>query len=70
MTLTIKPDLPDGHCALQDDDGNVVGLVVARASDTIPGYVTLISDQPLGHAIRIPAEWARELERVRDVRVD
>lgn len=59
--LSLKPDLADGTVAILGPNGDPVGVAVARASRTIPGYVTLVSDTPLGYAIRVPADWAEAL---------
>lgn len=60
--ITLKPDLTDGTVALLNEHGDPVGVARARASRTIPGYVTIIADSQLGYAIRIPADWAVALE--------
>lgn len=72
MALNIKPDAIGvegtgrqvGYAAVLSDDGDPVGAVTVRPSETIPGYVTLVATCELGKAIRVPADWLSALDGV------
>lgn len=68
--LTLKPDTRDGHFAILDENGDTVGAGVARASETVPGYVTLVvleCERTFGPCVRVPSDWLMELGTI-DVR--
>lgn len=70
MMLTIKPDTRAGGLILLNEDGDPVGIGIARASRNLPGYVTVVAteDKPDGtkftYALRLPCDWLCELARL------
>lgn len=58
---TIVPKDRYGHCEVQDEEGRRIASATARPSVSRPGYVTLIIEQDIGKAIRVPADWLAAL---------
>lgn len=69
--ITVKPDTLEGGLILLNDDGDPIGIGFARASQLLPGYVSLVLsvDHPDGmrtsFALRVPASWLTELDNLR-----
>lgn len=66
--LTLKPDTTSGRVVLLNGEGDVVGAGVARASKTVPGYVTVVAVAHLEDgsrrtiALRVPGCWEDEMQ--------
>lgn len=64
MALTLVPHR-DGSFQLVNEDGNDEGHGMARASKSVPGYVTIVISLDDFHslpALRVPADWLLALE--------
>lgn len=64
--ITLKPDTSAGHFVLLTEEGDPVGMGIARPSKKVPGYVTLVilqvSDGTNLRGIRVPSDWLYELK--------